>query len=50
MMMGPIETNVYLGGRLVGLVGITERETGVGKLSWLGNFTVFDRKKYFFFA
>ena len=34
--------------RLASLVGITERETGVGKLGWHGNSTGFDRKKMFF--
>ena len=32
--------------RLASLVGITERETGVGKLGWHGNSTVFDRKEF----
>ena len=31
--------------RLASLVGITERETGVGKLGWHGNSTGFDRIK-----
>ena len=41
--------------RLASLVGITERETGVDKLGWYGNFTEFDRKNtlnnfsFFFF-
>ena len=30
--------------RLASLVGITEREMGVGKLGWHGNSTGFDRK------
>ena len=30
--------------RLASLVGITERETRVGKLGWHGNSTGFDRK------
>ena len=34
--------------RLASLVGITERETGVGKLGWHGNSTGFDRKIFFF--
>ena len=34
--------------RLVSLVGITERETGVGKLGWHGNSTGFDSKNCFF--
>ena len=35
--------------RLASLVGITERETGVGKLGWHGNSTGFDRKNIVFF-
>ena len=35
--------------RLASLVGITERETGVGKLGWHGSSTGFDRKNVFFF-
>ena len=35
--------------RLASLVGITEREMGVGKLGWHENYTEFDRKKLFFF-
>ena len=33
--------------RLASLVGITERESRVGKLGWHKNFTVFDRKIIF---
>ena len=33
--------------RLASLVGITERESGVGKLGWHGNSTGFDKKKIF---
>ena len=36
--------------RLASLVGITERETGVGKLGWHGNSTGFDRKNNSFFS
>ena len=35
--------------RLASLVGITERETGVGKLGWHGISTGFVRKKFVFF-
>ena len=35
--------------RVASLVGITERETGVGKLGWHGNSTRFDRKNICFF-
>ena len=34
--------------RLASLVGITVRETGVGKLGWPGNFTGFDTQKFAF--
>ena len=34
--------------RLASFVGITERETGIGKLGWHGNSTGFDRKNCFF--
>ena len=36
--------------RLASLVGITERETGVGKLGWHGNSTGFDRKNNLYFC
>ena len=39
--------NFELFSRLASLVGITERETGVGKLGWHGSSTGFDR--FFFF-
>ena len=34
--------------RLASFVGITERETGIGKLGWHGNSTGFGRKNCFF--
>ena len=34
--------------RLASLVGITERETGVGKLGWHRNSAEFDRKYFVF--
>ena len=35
--------------KVASLVGITERESGVGKLCWHGNFMEFDRKIFIFF-
>ena len=34
--------------RLAGLVSITEKESGVGRLGWLWNFTLFDGKNMLF--
>ena len=34
--------------KVASLVGITERESGVGKLCWHGNIMEFDRKYSFF--
>ena len=42
--MRSIFRRVPLGTRLASLVGITQRETGVGKLGWHGNSTGFDGK------
>ena len=36
--------------KLASLASITERETGVEKLGWHGNYTGFERKNDYFFS
>ena len=44
-----LDDYIYNVCRPASLVGITKRETEVGKLSWHGNSMGFDRKLFFFF-